>query len=475
MTYLNLSYNMFTSLEKFPSIMPVDHSYTLDLSSNILEGNIPIVPTVKERNELMGPEGSTTLDYSNNSFTSVSPNFGKYLRETIFLDLSKNKLNGDIPPSSCSARRLEILDLSYNNFGGMIPSCLIQDNLRILKLRGNRIHGILSDSIGEACVLQTLDLSTNYIAGKLPRSLSNCRDLELLDISNNQITGSFPSWLGVLPKLKVLVLRSNQFFGMITDLQENGQIINNFSSLHILDLASNSIIGHLPQGWLIELKSMMANNNDDGQIVGHQTNMSQGFYRDTVTITFKGFDIIFTKILTTFKVIDLSNNSFDGLIPESVGRLSSLHGLNMSHNNFTEQIPSQLGNLTQLESLDLSWNHLSGINLSSLTWLNLSYNNLTGRIPKGNQFLSFPNNSFEGNPDLCGSQVPKQCDNPGSTTTPRASDHPESNSLWQDRTEAILLFTFVGLGFGVGFALAIMFLHFCRIDGWSRKCFCIHM
>ncbi|RCV24781.1 hypothetical protein SETIT_5G114100v2 [Setaria italica] len=312
---------------------------------------------------------------------------------------SKRVLNGDIPPSSCSARRLEILNLSYNNFGGMIPSCLIQDNSRILKLRGNRIHGIL----------------------------------------NNQITGSFPSWLGVLPKLKVLVLRSNQFFGMITDLQENGQIINNFSSLHILDLASNSIIGHLPQGWLIELKSMMANNNDDGQIVGHQTNMSQGFYRDTVTITFKGFDIIFTKILTTFKVIDLSNNSFDGLIPESVGRLSSLHGLNMSHNNFTEQIPSQLGNLTRLESLDLSWNHLSG------------------------------------NPDLCGSQVPKQCDNPGSTTTPRASDHPESNSLWQDRTEAILLFTFVGLGFGVGFALAIMFLHFCRIDGWSRKCFCIHM
>jgi hypothetical protein len=81
------------------------------------------------------------LDCSNNSFTSVSPNFGEYLRETTFLDLSKNKQNGDIPPLICSARRLEILDLSDNNFGGMIPSCLIQDNLRMrffMMLEGNR-------------------------------------------------------------------------------------------------------------------------------------------------------------------------------------------------------------------------------------------------------------------------------------------------------------------------------------------------
>ncbi|CAL4958404.1 unnamed protein product [Urochloa decumbens] len=268
---------------------------------------------------------------------------------------------------------------------------------------------------------------------------------------------------------------------MITNLHENDQIVNYFSSLQILDLASNSFSGHIPQGWFNELKSMMVNENDVGQqVVGHTMNISQGFYRDTVTITFKGSDIIFTKILTTFKAIDFSNNSFDGPIPKSVGRLISLHGLNMSYNNFTEQIPPNLGNLTRLESLDLSWNHLSGeipqelTSLTALAWLNLSYNNLNGRIPQGNQFLSFPNSSFEGNPGLCGSQVSKQCDSPGSTSQ-RASDHPESNSLWKDRTDAILLFTFVGLGFGVGFALAIMFLHFYHVSGWNRKCFCVDM
>ena len=124
-------------------------------------------------------------------------------------------------------------------------------------------------------------------------------------------------------------------------------------------------------------------------------------------------------------------------------------------------------------------NHLSGeipqvlTSLTFLSWLNLSYNNLTGRIPQGNQFFSFPYSSFEGNAGLCGSQVSKQCDNL-SSTTPKAADHQESKSLWQDRLDAILLFTFVGLGFGVGFALAVLSKICRRIEGWICKHFCIH-
>ena len=471
--YLNLSHNMFTSLEKFTTLVPVTSLYVLDLSFNRLEGNIPI-PQVKIRSK-SNLENGMVLDYSNNNFNSILPNFGKYLRETTYLDLSKNKLTGQIPTSICSASKLQTLDLSYNYFSGSIPSCLItQSNLIVLKLRGNQVKGVLPNNIREGCMLETIDLSSNCITGKLPRSLSNCRGLGLLDVSNNQIADSFPSWLGILPKLRFLVLRSNRFVGVITDLQENDRIMKHFSSLQILDLASNNFSGNMPQGWFNELESMIENDNNEGQVIGHQINPSEEFYRDTVTITFKGFDLIFTKILTTFKVIDFSKNSFDGPIPESIGRLVSLHGLNMSYNNFTGQIPSQLGNLTRLESMDLSWNHLSGEipqelpSLTSLAWLNLSYNNFTGRIPQGNQFLTFPNSSFEGNAGLCGSQISKQCDNPGSTT-PRASDHPESNSLWQDKLDAILLFTFVGLGFGVGFALAIMFQHLCRIDGWTCK------
>jgi hypothetical protein len=85
---------------------------------------------------------------------------------------------------------------------------------------------------------------------------------------------------------------------------------------------------------------MMSNSNDKGQILENYTNTSnKGIYQDTITITYKNFELVMTKILTTFKVIDFSDNSFDGPIPNSIGSLVSLHGLNMSHNNFMGQIP----------------------------------------------------------------------------------------------------------------------------------------
>jgi len=227
-----------------------------------------------------------------------------------YLNLSSNKIRGHIPTPICNASELQILDLSYNYFSGVIPSCLARRNFRVMKLRGDQIHGVLPDGIREGCMLETIDFSHNYISGKLPRSLSNCRDLGLLDISDNQIADSFPSWLGILPKLQVLVLRSNQFSGLTTDLQDNDQISNRFSNLQMLDLASNQFSGNLPKEWFNELESMKENGNDGKQVVGHQINVEVGLYRDDITVTYIGSDLIFTKILTTFKVIDLSNNSF---------------------------------------------------------------------------------------------------------------------------------------------------------------------
>jgi hypothetical protein len=146
----------------------------------------------------------------------------------------------------------------------------------------------------------------------------------------------------------------------------------------------------------------------------------------------------------------------------------------MSRNNLVGQIPSQFSNLSRLESMDLSWNQLSGeipqdlTSLTSLEWLNLSYNNLSGSIPQGNQFLTFSNSSFESNMGLCGLPLSKQCDTPASLA-PNTVSPPESNSLWEDNLGVILLFAFVGLGFGVGFALSFLLRLFCRIEGSVRK------
>ncbi|XP_047042841.1 receptor like protein 22-like [Lolium rigidum] len=450
---LNLSRNMFTTLEKSPSLVHMSRLDVLDLSFNRLQGSIPIPVTARPGN---------VLDYSNNNFSSIVPNFGRYIR-SFYLNLSKNKLNGHVPSSICGASELNIMDLSYNNFSGSIPSCLIErGSLAVLKLRENKINGTLPENIREECKLQTLDLNGNQIQGRLPRSLLNCQELSVLDVGNNQVVGSFPSWLGILPNLRVLVLRSNQLKGTIRNIKGGDSIINHFSSLQILCLSSNKFSGSLPKGWFNTFTAMMENINEDGRVLGYYPNTTHGFYQDTITITHKGSDLTFTKILTTFKAIDFSNNSFDGPVPESIRSLVSLHGINISSNNFTGQIPSTLSNLSQMESLDLSQNRLSGeipqelTSLTSLAWLNLSHNNLIGRIPQSNQFFSFPNSSFDGNMGLCGSPLSKECESTGSIATSTLTHH-EPNNLWQDRLDAILLSTFVGLGFGVGFSWAILF------------------
>ncbi|BAF04010.1 Os01g0162300, partial [Oryza sativa Japonica Group] len=322
---------------------------------------------------------------------------------------------------------------------------------------------------------QSIDVNGNQIEGKLPRSLSYCQYLELLDAGNNQIVDSFPFWLGKLPNLRVLVLRSNKLNGTIRGLKGCHQNCNHFKRLQIIDLASNHFSGNIHPEWFEHFQSMMENDNDEGHILEHTTNTKIPLlYQDITVVNYKGGTLMFTKILTTFKVIDLSDNSFGGPIPKSLGKLVSLRGLNLSHNAFTGHIPSQLNSLTQLESLDLSWNKLSGeippelASLTSLAWLNLSYNNLTRRIPQGNQFGSFSNSSFEGNVNLCGKPLSKQCDTPGSTS-PSASAPSGTNSFWQDRLGVILLFIFSGLGFTVGFILAVWFESLCHIERWNRK------
>ncbi|WVZ95175.1 hypothetical protein U9M48_040972 [Paspalum notatum var. saurae] len=112
--------------------------------------------------------------------------------------------------------------------------------------------------------------------------------------------------------------------------------------------------------------------------------------------------------------------------------------------------------MTDLESLDLSYNQLSGeipeelTNLTFLGNLNLSNNQLAGKIPESGQFSTFDNSSFEGNVGLCGQQLPKSpCG--GSPHTPSVA-HVNTSARHID----VVLFLFVGLGFGVGFAAAIL-------------------
>ncbi|XP_057528965.1 putative receptor like protein 25 [Amaranthus tricolor] len=133
-----------------------------------------------------------------------------------------------------------------------------------------------------------------------------------------------------------------------------------------------------------------------------------GNYMYSFKMIVKGKELDYKKIITSMSTFDMSNNHFEGEIPNSIGMLRALRNLNLSHNLLTGNIPPSIENLSLLDGLDLSSNRLIGEisqELVSLTFLgvfNVSYNQLEGPIPHGNNFDTFSFDSYEGNLELCG-------------------------------------------------------------------------
>ncbi|XP_028945714.1 receptor-like protein 7 [Malus domestica] len=448
---LNLSCNSLVNLPG-PFLNLTSQLFMLDLHSNQLQGQIPMLPP-----------SAGYLDYSRNNFSSSIPaDIGDFLMQTAFFSLASNHIHGIIPESVCKATLfLEVLDLSNNSLSGMIPQCLTAINgpLAVLDLRRNKLSGTLPDNFPENCSLQTLDLNGNVIGGQFPKSLANCRMLEVLNLGNNQITDVFPCLLKNISSLRVLVLRFNKFYDSIECLKTKSA----WPKLQIVDIARNNFTGEIPGSFLKTWQAMMADKDGAVSKQFQVVDLGQVYYQDTVTVTTKGLEMEFIKILTVLTLIDMSCNNFNGSIPEEVGKLKSLYGLNLSSNALTCAIPSSLGNLRQLESLDLSDNKLSGTipsefsKLNFLSFLNLSSNQLVGKIPTGTQIQSFSPDSFTCNKGLYGPPL-----DDGSPRLPPTLEGKHSNSAHRIDWDLIS----VEVGFIVGFGVAVGSLVLCK--RWSK-------
>ncbi|GLT66164.1 hypothetical protein SLA2020_385480 [Shorea laevis] len=448
--YLNLSHNFLVKLqEPSSSLSSAEFLSVLDLHKNRLQGQLPGFPPF-----------ATYIDYSSNNFTSVIPvSIDDYLEFIYFFSLSSNHLHGSIPESICNATYLKVLDLSNNSLNGTIPECLtIMESLGVLNLRRNILSGNIPDAFSRNCQAQTIDLNGNHLEGKTPKSLANCKALEVLDLGNNQISDTFPCHLKKVSSLRVLVLRSNKFSGYIGCPNDN----SSWQMLQIVDLASNHFSGELPNQCLKTWKAMMVDEDELQHLRFEVLSLNSFYYQDAITVTMKGLEIQLVKILTLFTSIDLSCNNLQGTVPEVMGEFRALYILNLSHNALTGLIPTSFGNLSQLESLDLSCNNLNGeipqllSQLNFLSVLNLSNNQLVGKIPTAQQFQTFSNDSFEGNKGLCGFPLTTECPSNDNNTDSRSQLVPnQKNELdWQ--------FVLTGLSFGMGAAVVVAPLMFCK-------------
>ncbi|XP_021771716.1 receptor like protein 30-like [Chenopodium quinoa] len=383
---------------------------------------------------------------------------------------SGNQLSGDIPKQICNASSLAYLDLSMNNFSGGIQTCIgthLGNSLQVLNLRGNRLQGAIPQTFTRACKLKMINLSENQLKGLLPKSLSNCRMLEVLDVGKNHLNDTFPSWLGGIPKLSILVLRHNNFHGRIPSPEPG----DHFSSLRIIDLSNNFHTGNLPYTYLRNWLSMKVTseaqlNSSSSEIEIHIRSGSNIFitlhqpYSYIITISNKGSETVYSKILTVFRVIDFSSNSFTGGIPVLLGNLRGLQALNLSNNQLHGGIPSSFANIIDLEALDLSQNMLSGEipqQLTELTFLavfNVSHNRLEGRIPQGEQFNTFDNSSFDGNLALCGFPLSEKCENTDSPQQPPPAVIEEDSKL----IDWIIRSLGCASGFIVGFIIGKIYI-----------------
>ncbi|XP_076896289.1 receptor-like protein 34 [Bidens hawaiensis] len=178
-----------------------------------------------------------------------------------------------------------------------------------------------------------------------------------------------------------------------------------------------------------------------------------------MTFTNKGVKTEYPYILNIFMAIDLSCNNFKGLIPESLYYLYGLQSINLSNNHLEGCILPSLGNLRKLESLDLSQNELVREiphELSQLGFLevfNVSFNHLHGDIPQGKQLITFENNSYMGNPELCGAPLSKKCEISTTPSNPRTNNEYKCFLIPSDKTDWVIMFLGVGSGFVVGIVL----------------------
>ncbi|KAI3525437.1 hypothetical protein L1887_04232 [Cichorium endivia] len=234
---------------------------------------------------------------------------------------------------SCSGNRVTQLTFDRAGYVGTLSPLVSKlTQLITIDVSDNKLSGPIPTSLFSLPNLQTLNLRSNSFSGTIPPAISNLKSIQAVDISHNSLSGSLPDTSSLLT-LTRLDLSFNKLTGPIPKLPKN---------LIELAIKSNSLSGSLPKPSFNEL--------------------------------------------TQLEVVELSDNSFTGVIPGWFLLQPSLQQVNLANNGFTGIEISKPIN-SNLIAVDVGYNKIVGylsVNLSAypmLSSLSLRYNKLYGPIP----------------------------------------------------------------------------------------------
>nr|XP_043633400.1 probable LRR receptor-like serine/threonine-protein kinase At3g47570 [Erigeron canadensis] len=310
------------------------------------------------------------LNLTNNTFKGVIPSqLGNLFRlQELMFDI--NSFEGKVPTSLSNCTGLNVLWLNNNNLVGGIPSFFGNfTSLKSFYANNNYLHGNIPHTLGQLYNLQVISFGFNLLYGASPPSLFNLTSSKVFSISYNEISGSFPKDIGLqLPNLELFEIYGNKFTGNIPFS------FSNCSNLLVFHVGKNSFTGkvnidfrRMPNLWAVALmeNSLGSAEPDEMNFIDSLVNCSK------------------------LERIHLEFNQFTGVLPTSIGNLSSqLIALTFQNNFIYGKLPSGIGNLVKLEELRIDSNQLTGIvpsklgNLQNLKYLYMSDNFFTGNFPK---------------------------------------------------------------------------------------------
>ncbi|KAJ6769608.1 LEUCINE-RICH REPEAT RECEPTOR PROTEIN KINASE EMS1-LIKE-RELATED [Salix purpurea] len=211
------------NLTEFPNFLKKQNSLTgLDLSNNRIQGYVPswiwkttLTTLYLSRNPVDFPKTPPFVKVNHSTPIYNEDGVSSFHIMLEDLRMSSCNITGSFPEFIRNQEKLQNLDLSDNKLSGQIPKWIWNISLAYLNLSCNNFDFLdqfsTPISLPYSDTLITLDLHANQLPGSFPKAICNCSQLSLLDMSHNRLGSQIPDLLHVMD------LSSNEFTGNLLE------------------------------------------------------------------------------------------------------------------------------------------------------------------------------------------------------------------------------------------------------------------